>query len=383
MLSPVVDTTERQALVSALRAYVKREFGTRQQRVAVSPDTEDPAVLREVTRSLAELGWVGAALPEEYGGGGGGIVDACLIMEEFWYGRVPAAAVIVSMIVGNVINAFGTEGQKKEILTGICAGEAASISMSEPGAGSDVGSLACRAVRAGDTYVINGQKTWTSAAHYAKRILLVCRTSSEGAKHSGISMMVVPTDTPGVEIRPIDTLGGREVNDIFFTDAVVPADNLIGTENEGWGQLMAGLNFERLVGSAGFLGLTRRIFDDTLHYIQDRQQFGRPVGTFQAIKHRMADLATEIQACQFLVYGLAAVADEHPETPYLRETSMAKLKTSEVLKQMAMEGMQMTGGMGYTKEFGMEAYLRHAIISTVYGGTSEIQREIIAKQCGL
>jgi alkylation response protein AidB-like acyl-CoA dehydrogenase len=190
-------------------------------------------------------------------------------------------------------------------------------------------------------------------------------------------------DTPGLEIRGIDTLGGREVNDLYFTDSLVGLDRLVGTENEGWSQLMAGLNFERLVGAAGFLGLCRRIFDDTLDYVRGRVQFGRPIGSFQAIKHRIADLATEIEACRLLVYEVASMADATPGQLYPKETSMAKLKTSEVLKTMALEGMQMTGGMGYTKEFGMEAHLRHAIIATVYGGTSEIQREIIAKQTGL
>ena len=268
MLSRAVETEERRALVGALRDYVKREFGTREQRARISPDTEDPVVLREVTRKLGELGWIGVALPEEYGGGGGGIVDACLVMEELWYGRVPAAAVIVSMIVGNAIERFGTEEQKRSILPGICRGEVSSIAMSEPDAGSDVGALQCRARRTPDGYLINGQKTWISAAHYADRILLVCRTSSDGPKHAGISMLDVPADTAGLEIRGIDTLGGREVNDLYFTDALVGLDRLVGTENEGWSQLMAGLNFERLVGAAGFLGLGRRIFDDTLDYVR-------------------------------------------------------------------------------------------------------------------
>jgi alkylation response protein AidB-like acyl-CoA dehydrogenase len=376
------ETEERRALVDALRNWTRREFGGTDPH-RITPDTEDPEVLRGVARQIADLGWLGVALPEEYGGGGGGIVDACLIMEELWYARVPAAAVIVSMIVGKVVQNFGTPEQRKEVISAICSGELASISMSEPQAGSDVGSLTCRAVRDGDDYVVDGQKTWTSAAHYADRILLVCRTSTEGRKHEGISMLLVPTDQPGMEIRPIDTLGGREVNDIFFTDARVPVENLIGEENRGWQQLMAGLNFERLVGAAGFLGLTRRIFDDTLEYVRTRQQFGRPVGSFQALKHRIADLATEIECCRLLVYQLAATADANPGTPYLRETSMAKLKTSEVLKAAAVEGMQMTGGMGYTKEFPMESYLRHAVISTVYGGTSEVQRDIIGKTYGL
>lgn len=383
MLTTGVDSEERRGLVDALRDYVKRNFGTAEQRRRISPDTEDTQVLLDVTRTLASLGWVGVALPEEYGGGGGGTADACVIMEELWYGRVPAAAVIVSMIVGKVIETFGTAEQKNRILPGICRGEVASISMSEPNAGSDVGSLTCRAAPTDGGYLVNGQKTWTSAAHYASRVLLVARTSSEGTKHQGISMLEVPAGTPGMEIRQIDTLGGKEVNDIYFTDAFVPAENLIGVQDQGWAQLMSGLNFERLVGAAGFLGLARRIFDDTVEHVTSREQFGHSISKFQAIRHRLADLATEIECCRVLIYELAAMADANPGVTYLRQVSMAKLKTSEVLKSMAIEGMQMTGGMGYTKEYGMEAYLRHAVIATIYGGASEVQRDIIAKTLNL
>lgn len=182
---------------------------------------------------------------------------------------------------------------------------------------------------------------------------------------------------------PIETLGGREQNDLYFTDCFIPDEYVVGQVNQGWWQLMAGLNTERLILGAMQLGLAERSFDDTLKFITERKQFGRPVGTFQALRHRMADHATEIECTKLLVYSLAAKADANPTQMFPREASMVKLKSTEVSKAMTIDGMQMMGGYGYTKEFDAEMLMRSAIISTVYGGTNEIQRDIIGKTYGL
>jgi isovaleryl-CoA dehydrogenase len=289
----------------------------------------------------------------------------------------------VSLIVAKAIEKFGTEEQKASVIGEVCAGETMAIAMSEPNAGSDVGALSCRAERDGDGYVVNGQKTWISHAHHAKRILLVCRTDRSGAKHDGISMLLVDPKAPGVDIRGIDTLGGREVNDVFLEDVRIDAGGLVGVEGQGWTQLMAGLNFERLVVAATLLGTGRRAFDDALDFVKEREQFGQPIGSFQAIKHRIADLATELECTRLLVYDVARRADANPDVQMPRDASMAKLKATETAKRVAIEGMQMMGGYGYATEYGMEAHLRKAVISTVYGGTSEIQREIIGRTFGL
>ena len=163
--------------------------------------------------------------------------------------------------------------------------------MSEPEAGSDVGNLSCRAERSNGGYVINGQKTWITGAHAADHILLVCRTTRTGTKHEGLSMISVPTDVDGLEVRGIETMGGREVNDVFFTDCHVPAERLVGRQDQAWMQLMAGLNHERLIIAAQSLGMAQRAFDDVLAYVKERKQFGKPIGSFQALRHRLADLA--------------------------------------------------------------------------------------------
>jgi alkylation response protein AidB-like acyl-CoA dehydrogenase len=254
--------------------------------------------------------------------------------------------------------------------------------MSEPGSGSDVASLRCKAEKSDGGYRINGQKTWISNAHYSDHILLVARTSDTGQKHQGISMISVPTSTPGVEIRPIATMG-IEVNDVFFTDCEVGEDRIVGVEGQGWAQLISGLNTERVIIGALAIGQARRAFDDTLAYVKTREQFGKPVGSFQALSHRLADLATEIECTRLLVHDVAQRVDENPDTLMPREASMVKLKSTELAKAAALEGMQMMGGMGYAVEGGMEEQLRATVVGTVVGGTSEVQRDIIAKTLGL
>jgi alkylation response protein AidB-like acyl-CoA dehydrogenase len=375
-------TDEQRAFVEAIRDFAKRECGTREQRDQLTEHGREPHN-QSIYNRVAELGWLGVTIPEQYGGSGGGAVDMCLMLEETTRGLIPIAFVGVSMITAGAVGRFGSEEQKREILGGIARGRPEAIAMSEPEAGSDVGALSCRAERADGGYVINGQKTWITGAHAADHILLVCRTTRTDDKHKGLSMISVPADVDGLEVRGIETMGGREVNDVFFTDCRVRADRLIGAEDQGWRQLMAGLNHERLIIAAQALGMAQRAFDDTLAYVKERKQFGRPIGSFQTLKHRLADLATEIEAARLLVYDVAARSDANPHLTLPREASMAKLKATEVAKRATLEGMQMMGGYGYAVEYDMESQVRTALVTTIYGGTSEIQREIIARTLGL
>ncbi len=375
-------THEQEDFVAAVRDFCARECGTREQRDALTDGGKHPHN-QALYAQMAELGWLGVATPEAYGGAGGGLVDMCLFLEETARGMAPIGGFGVSAIVGGAYERFGTEEQKREILGGIIGGSVEAIAMSEPEAGSDVGALKCRAERSDGGYVVNGQKTWISEAHLADHVLLVCRTDASGSKHEGMTMLSVPTEAEGVEIRPISTMGGEIVNDVFYTDCHVDADRLLGVEGQGWVQLMAGLNVERLILAALMLGCAERAYDDLLTYVKVRKQFGRPIGSFQALKHRIADLATEIECSRLLTYDVASSVDAKPDAMFPREASMAKLKCTEVAKQVALEGMQMMGGYGYASEYDMEGHVRRALVSTIYGGTSEIQREIIAKTYGL
>jgi isovaleryl-CoA dehydrogenase len=375
-------TDEQRAFVEAIRDFAKRECGTREQRDALTDNGREPHN-QEMYERIADLGWLGVSIPEQYGGAGAGAVDMCLLCEEFARGQIPMSFYGVSMITAGAIERFGSDELKQEILSGIARGRVEAIAMSEPEAGSDVGNLSCRAERQNGGYVINGQKTWITAAHAADHILLVCRTNRTGNKHEGMSMISIPAGTEGVEVRGIETMGGREVNDVFFTDCHVPADRLVGNQDQAWMQLMAGLNNERLIIAAQALGMAQRAFDDLLAYVKERKQFGRPIGSFQALKHRIADLATDLEATRLLVYDTAARADANPGALFPREASMSKLKATEMAKHCALEGVQMMGGYGYAVEYDMERQLRTAVVTTIYGGTSEIQRDIIGKTLGL
>jgi isovaleryl-CoA dehydrogenase len=375
-------TDEQRAFVEAIRDFAKRECGTREQRDALTDHGREPHN-QQLYERIAQLGWLGVAIPEQYGGSGGGAVDMCLLCEEFARGQIPMGFFTVSMITAGAMQRFGSEDLKREILTGIASGRVEAIAMSEPEAGSDVGNLSCKAERSDDGYVINGQKTWITAAHAADHILLVCRTNRTADKHAGLSMISVPAGADGLEVRGIETMGGREVNDVFFTDCQVPAERLVGRQDQGWRQLMAGLNHERLIIAAQALGMAQRAFEDVLAYVKERRQFGRPIGSFQALRHRIADLAAEIESTRLLVYDTAARVDAEPGALFRREASMCKLKATEVAKRATLDGMQMMGGYGYAVEYDMERQVRTAVVTTIYGGTSEIQRDIIAKTYGL
>jgi isovaleryl-CoA dehydrogenase len=375
-------TDEQRHFVEAIRDFCQRETGTPEQRERLTNGYTE-AHSAEIYSKMADLGWLGVTIDEAYGGSGGGMVDACIFLEETMRGLIPIAGYGVSLIVAGAYERFGTDEQKREILGGITRGRVEAIAMSEPEAGSDVGNLSCRAERHNGGFVLNGQKTWISAAHIADHILIVCRTDPSGTKHEGLSMISVPRDAEGLEIRGIQTMGGREVNDVFLTDCHVPEDRVLGQVDGGWMQLMAGLNVERLILAASALGIAQRAFDDALAYVKERKQFGRPIGSFQALKHRIADLATELECARLLVYDVARKVDADPNRMLPREASMAKLKATEVAKRTALEGMQMMGGYGYASEYDMERHVRSTLVMSIYGGTNEIQREIVSKTYGL
>jgi isovaleryl-CoA dehydrogenase len=375
-------TDEQRAFVEAIRDFAKRECGTREQRDALTHNGTEPHN-PEIYAKIAELGWLGAAIPEAYGGTGGSSVDLCLLCEEFSRGQIPMGFFPVTMMSARPVELFGTDALKDEILPRIVGGTVYAIAMSEPEAGSDVGNVSCRAERANGGWVINGQKTWITGAHTADHILLVCRTSRTEDKHFGLTMISVPREVDGLEIRGIETMGGREVNDMFFTDCHVAEERVVGRPDHAWMQLMAGLNNERLIIAAQALGMAERAFEDALGYVKERKQFGKTIGSFQTVAHRIADLATEIEATRHLVYGVAEAVQANPDKMLPREASMAKLKATELAKRTALEGMQMMGGYGYATEYDMERHVRNTIVTTIYGGTSEIQREIISRSLGL
>ncbi len=374
-------TDEQRDFVSAIRDFCAREC-TEDKLPALTDGGKDPHN-HEVAARMAELGWYGLEIAEEYGGSGGTFFDATLFLEETARGQAPIGAYGVTLICVGALNRFGTDEQKRDLLGRVAKGGTLAIAMSEADAGSDVAALKCRARREGDEWVLSGSKMWCSFAHKASHVLIVCRTGDPAGRHEGLSMIFVPRDAEGFTMRQIDTLGGEDTNELHLDDVRVPAENLLGTEGGGWIQLMAGLNKERVILAALALGLGQRAFDDTLSYVKERKQFGRPVGSFQALQHRLADLATDLVQARLLVRWVARLTDEDPTRMLPQEASMAKLAATELAKRCGLESVQMAGGYGYAKEYPMERHLRAAVVTTIYGGTSEIQRNIVAKTLGL
>jgi len=375
-------TEEQHEFAQAVERFCAETCGTAEQRAELTDGgrlSNSPRLLRQ----FAELGWLGVSLPEAYGGGGAGMVEECIFLEETSRGLAPIHAYGTGLTAGQTYLRHGTEPQKKEVLGNLCGGRFEAIALSEPGAGSDLAGVRTRAVRDGDHFVVNGQKTWITAAHLADHVLVLTRTATNVGKHQGLTLLYLPTSTPGLDIQPIQTMDGHTVNDVFFTDVTVPAGNVVGGVGDAWHRLMRGLNVERLIIAAMSLGAARRSLEDTITYVCQREQFGRSIGSFQAVRHRLADLAADIECCRAYVYAVAAQIDAGLEDQLAREGSIAKLKCTEVAKRAALEGVQLMGGAGYTVEFGMEMQVRKALAAPIYGGANEIQREIIGKSLGL
>src|SRR3954463_8533779 len=374
-------TDEQQDFVRSVRDFCARECTP--EKLGELLAGEDGHHSDEMARRMAELGWYGLCIPEEYGGSGGSFLDATLFLEEFTRGQAPIGAYAVTLIVVGALNRFGTEEQKRELLGHVAGGGTLGIAMSEPESGSDVASLKTSAVRDNGDWVVNGSKMWCSFAHKASQVLVVCRSERTDNPHEGMSMILVPHDAEGFTITPIQTLGGEDTNELHLDEVRVPGDALLGSEGAGWMQLMAGLNNERVILAATALGLAQRAFDDALAYAKERRQFGRPVGTFQALQHKFAEMATDLARTRLLVHWVARMTDEDPSRMLPQEASMAKLAATELAKRCALDGLQIMGGYGYASEYPMERHLRQAVVTTIYGGTSEIQKNIIGKTLGL
>lgn len=383
-MEPIGLTEEQREFAAAVREFGKRECGTREQRDALTDHNKEQHH-QGTFEKLAQLGYLGVSIPEEYGGSGGGLTEQVILFEELWRALVPVYGSGTSHTVAGIYKRFASEDQKKHILGGICSGKVMSISISEPGAGSDAAAIGCKADKVDGGWKINGQKTWCSAAQFATAILVVVRTSRGERPHNGLTMLEVPADAEGLRIHPITTMGGSEVNDLYFSDVFVPESALVGAEGGAWKQLMSGLNGERLVAAAQGIGMAQRTFDDLLAYVHSREQFGAPIGSFQALRHRIADLAIEIEASRALTYATVHHIENGIGAPeeHVRATSMCKIKVTETAKKVALEGVQMMGGYGYSTEFDMEHHLRMSIAPTIYAGTNEIQRDIISSTYGL
>jgi len=340
----------------------------------------------ELYEAWVELGLLRMPFSETYGGLGGDILDMVIIAEELARKSFDFfTAFGGSVFCGLNIARKGSEEQRQRWLPSLLAGEIKmSISMSEPDAGSDVGAMRTTARLQGDRWIINGQKLWATGAGAKDNVINVyAKTDPDANYRKGISLFLVNNDTPGIKMRKLDMMGRRCVGtyEIFFDDVVVEPNRLVGGVNEGWDCLLSGLQIERICSTAGYCGAAQEIVDLAVQYAKDRKQFGRPIGTFQALGHSLADIATEVEVARTMMWRAAWMASQG--TDALREISMAKLFASEAYVKAAGIGMQVFGGYGYNMEFDMQRHFRDSRASTISAGSSQMQRNIIAGLMGL
>ena len=340
----------------------------------------------ELYDAWIEMGLLRLPFPEAHGGLGGSVLDMAIIAEElarksFDFFTAYGASVFCGL---NLLH-NGTAEQCAHYLPKLLAGEIRMcVSMSEPDAGSDVGAMRSTARRNGTRWRINGQKLWSTGAGARNTLINVYVRSDTSAHYrDGMSLFLIENDAPGVELRKLDMLGRRCVGtyEIFFNDAEVGDDRLVGGVNRGFHCLLSGLQIERITTAAGYCGAAQAALDLAVDYAKTRKQFGRPIGSFQAIAHLLADLQTEVDAGRLLMQRAAWAATRGGDA--LREISMAKLFASEAYVKVANAGMQVLGAYGYNMEFDMQRHFRDARAATVGAGTSQIQRNVIAGRMGL
>jgi alkylation response protein AidB-like acyl-CoA dehydrogenase len=374
-------TDEHEDLRASIRRFVSTELAPHVD------EWENGGFPNSVFTRLGECGFLGLDKPEEYGGQGGDFLSELILCEELYYGANGGLAMGVGVQVDMAmppILAFGTEEQKQQWVVPAIAGEKIlCLGISEPDAGSDVAAIKTRAVRDGGNWVINGTKTYITNGIRADAIVLVTKNDPE-AGYDGFTLFLVPMDTPGVtRSKRLEKLGmhASDTALITFEDVRVPESAVLGTIGKGFYQIMWELQGERLSGCAGNIAAAQRAFDLTLEYVKTRETFGKPLGRHQAIRHRVAEMATKLEAGRELTYATARrmVAGEYP----VREISMAKVFTCRAANEVADECVQLHGGAGYMREYGIERLWRDIRLCRIGGGTDEIMLDVVGKSFGL
>jgi len=340
----------------------------------------------EIYDAWVEAGVFALPFPAEYGGLGGNVLDLAIVAEEIGrYSADVAMAFGGSIFCALNVARKGSEEQKRYWLPKLISGEIRmSISMSEPDAGSDVGAMRTQARRDGNEYVISGQKIWATGAGAKNNFINVyVKTDPKAHYRQGMSLFLVDNTTPGLDIRKLDMLGRRSVGtyELNFNDARIAPDRLIGGENKGWECILSGLQAERVVAAACDCGSARGVLDLAVGYAKERRQFGRAIGTFQAIAHMLANMEAEVEAAWAVTLKAAWRVSRNEDA--LKDITVAKLLAAEAYVKAANVGMQVMGGFGYNMEFDMQRHFRDARAATIAAGTSELQRNIIAGQIGL
>lgn len=359
-----------------------REFASEKLAPKAQEFDEKEEMPRELFKELAELGYLGMLMPEEYGGSGLDFISYILVMEEF---AKACAALEISLsvhnsLVSDAILKYGTDEHKKKYLSKLTKGDfIGAYSLTEPQAGTDAGSLKTSAILKGDHYLVNGTKTFVTNAGIADLFVLFVLTNPE-AKSKGISCLLVEKGLKGFNLGQKEKkmgIRGSDTRELSFEDCQVPKENLLGEENKGFGIALSLLDSGRIGVGAQSVGIAQSALDEALRYSKERVQFGQPICNFQAIQFKLANMATQIDAARLLVYRAAWLKQNNVRCS--KEASMAKLFASEIANYVVNEAVQIHGGYGYMKEYAVERYFRDARVTEIYEGTSEAQRIVISR----
>ena len=371
---------EQRLLIDSVGEFLARECPPERQKEW----DESHSFPVDVWRKMGQQGWLGIGIPEEFGGTEATSLDIVLLSETLSYGMSGLSAAFQrnTCYGSRVISEFGTQEQKQLYLPGLAQGERmVAVGISEPEAGSDAASLRMEAVSDGDAFVLSGQKVYTSGADLADWLILAARTAQTPDARDGISTFIVPRETPGIEIRPMEKLGNWTIAtcEVFIDSARVGADAVLGPLHGAWRTTLTdGIDLERLVIGAHCTGSAQRAMDTAVAYARSRKQFGKPISTFQLVQSKLVDMATLIHSARLTTYHAAWLRDQGHSCR--KEASMAKLIASEAWNRVAYEAMQVLGGSGYMMDSDIQRHYRDARLYTIGGGTSEIQRLIIAHE---
>ncbi|AFZ71726.1 acyl-CoA dehydrogenase family protein [Natronobacterium gregoryi] len=372
-------TEEQEQIREEIQRFAENEIVP----VAGEYDTEEKYP-HEVVDKAAEMGLTGPYIPMEYSGAGYSILDTAIITEELFSYDPGIALSIVSTSFGcEAIMNFGTEDQKERFLEPVALGEKISgAAISEPDTGSDVSSVSTRAEKDGDEWVINGNKMWITNGTVADFLVVLCETNPDAeGRYNGFSQLIVETDRDGVKTEKITgKLGIRssDTAEVIFDDVRVPEENLVGTKDAAFMQQMQFFDETRVAVAAQGVGIAKGAIRASLEYAQDREQFGKSISEFQAIQHKLAEMETDTEAARNLTYKAAWNVDQGGDVTKL--ASMAKEYASRVAVDVADEAVQIHGGAGYVDDFPVERFYRDAKITQIYEGTSEIQKNVIARE---
>ncbi len=378
-------TPEQEQFREHVRAFIRDEVPPEMiAEIQAAADGSASEAGREFKRLLGQKGLLGISWPEEYGGGGKPLLYQFILTEELGYHGLPYGGLSLTS-VGPTLFRAGTEEQRQQYLGGILSGEYEfALGYSEPSAGTDLGSLQTRAVADGDDYVINGQKIYTSAAHYSTHIWLAARTDANEPKHRGVSLMIVPLDSPGITIRPLWTMGDGRTNEVFFEDVRIPRDNLVGEENRGFYVVAMALDYER--AAVAPISPLQRSLDELSRFTRDTSRNGAPLAEDPVVRRKLAELAVEVDVLRLFSYRNAWMIEN--ELVPTKEASIAKVWSSELAQRMSAVALEIMGPRGQLKGGSKWAYLqgrfermyRQTPLMRFGAGTNEIQRNIIAQR---